>query len=90
MAQWSPPISAPASADVLFFTDIQRRAVKKRKDCLWRDSRKECVFSLVPVGRIKCFAGRMRPAGLTLPSPGVGVAYRLLSLYNYFYGEGSR
>ena len=31
MAQWFSPKHTPASADVLFFTDIQRGAVEKRK-----------------------------------------------------------
>ena len=39
------PKYAPASANVLFFTDIQRRAVEKEKNRLWRDSRKKCMFS---------------------------------------------
>ena len=42
MAQWFSPNDAPASADVLFFTDIELGAVEKRKNRLWLDSRKEC------------------------------------------------
>ena len=41
MAQ-CPPKYAPASADVLLFIDIQRRAVEKNR--LRLDSRSECIF----------------------------------------------
>ena len=42
MAQWSFPKHAPASADVLFYTDIQRGAVEKNRILL--GSRKGCII----------------------------------------------